>query len=351
MKCETTTFRGFIICKHSEHKHVKLASLVGDDMYFKLVQGSYNTSIKESANTHSLGGATDQELDGYTFAKGRFCETIARNQCDLLYYLRWWAGNHHGHIADPECPNMANELAAQFVLFGRGTDALIGGNDDTGDRSNVNRLMNLFSTRRATVNRIKLMQRAVGVTIDGVWGPVSDAAFTKVRNTKTGAIRGIQTGLFVTPDGVWGEVTDAAFVQLRILAYKAGPTAPPVPPQPTPKPSPPKPATPTPVPGSTYTGSKVIDVSKVRPKLSNEAVRRFNGLMWSWLCKNSPNYARANSSLWMKEAGDYYGPQAQRATQEMYRVLADRYPAKFKRVSLPTWPGDSGVRAIGGTPI
>jgi hypothetical protein len=114
---------------------------------------------------------------------------------------------------------------------------------------------------------------------------------------------------------------------------------------------PPKPPTLKPIPGATYTGSKRINVELVRPNKRNESVRRFNGLLWAWLCKNSPNYARRNAALWMKESSNLYGPQAQRATQEMYRVLANRYPKKFERVTLPTWPGRSGVSAIGGTPV
>jgi hypothetical protein len=126
-----------------------------------------------------------------------------------------------------------------------------------------------------------------------------------------------------------------------------GASAPPPKPQPAPAPAP----APKPIAGSTYTGSKVIDVSVVRPNARNEASRRFNGLMWSWLCKNSPAYARANDAAWMKEPANLYGLQSQRATQEMYRILNARDPKKFGRVSLPTWPGPDGVRAIGGTPV
>lgn len=127
---------------------------------------------------------------------------------------------------------------------------------------------------------------------------------------------------------------------------------PPPPPKPvvdTSKPAP-KPA-PKPIPGATYTGSKKIVVSMVRPNYRNESVRRFNGLLWAWLCHNSPDYARKNAALWMKESSNLYGPQAQRATQEMYRVLATRQPKVFSKVSLPTWPGKVAVKFIGGYPV
>lgn len=117
---------------------------------------------------------------------------------------------------------------------------------------------------------------------------------------------------------------------------------------------PPKPAPTTtvkPIPGATYTGSKTIDVSQVRPGRRNEASRRFNGLVWAWLCKNSPTYARKNAALWLKESANLYGKQGQRATQEMYRVLNSRQPKLFNKVTLPTWPGAQGVKAIGGKPV
>lgn len=113
---------------------------------------------------------------------------------------------------------------------------------------------------------------------------------------------------------------------------------------------PPAPPAPKPIPGATYTGSRKIDVSMVRPGYRNESVRRFNALVWSWLCKNSPTYARKNAGAWMKEPSALYGPQAQRATQEMYRVLSARNPKIFKPVTLPTWPGKDGVKFIGGQP-
>lgn len=113
----------------------------------------------------------------------------------------------------------------------------------------------------------------------------------------------------------------------------------------------PPPVTTRPIAGSTYDGSKTIDVEAVRPGKYNEASRRFNGLMWSWLCRHSPTYCRSNEKLWLAEKSNFYGPQAQRATQEMYRVLNQKYPEKFEKVSLPTWPGRNGVRAIGGTPV
>lgn len=113
----------------------------------------------------------------------------------------------------------------------------------------------------------------------------------------------------------------------------------------------PKATAPAPIPGSVYTGSKLIRTSAVRERYRNPSIERFNGLLWAWLCKNSPTYARANVKLWMKEPSDSYGLQSQRATQEMYRIMASRKPKEFSKVSLPTWPGVSGVKVVGGVPV
>jgi hypothetical protein len=119
-------------------------------------------------------------------------------------------------------------------------------------------------------------------------------------------------------------------------------------------PSKPAPAKPAPLPALkpyTYTGDKRVDVDQVRPNKKNEAVRRFNGLLWHWLVRNNPEYARANQSAWNKEAANFYGPQAQKATKQMYHLLHQKRPRDFDEVTLPTWPGRDAVTAIGGRPI
>lgn len=129
---------------------------------------------------------------------------------------------------------------------------------------------------------------------------------------------------------------------------------------PTPAPTPvvtaPKPTAPKPIPGATYTGSRTIDISQLkyastRPKFRCEAARRWNGLVWAWLCKNSPEYCRKNLAAWLNEPSAAFGREGQRATQEMYRILNIREPKVFSRVTLPTWPGDKAIRKIGGTPV
>lgn len=145
--CIRTTYRGVTICKHSLPKYQKLAAVIGSGIYLRPIQGSYSTSVNASAGTHAGGGAMDIELDGHTFTTARMVETKARDECDLLMWVRWWSGNHHGHILDPQCPNLSSTAAAQFVLFGKGYDGLIGNTADTGSRLNANRLMILFNAR------------------------------------------------------------------------------------------------------------------------------------------------------------------------------------------------------------
>lgn len=54
--------------------------------------------------------------------------------------------------------------------------------------------------QRIVVNRnVKDVQRAVGVTVDGIWGPKTEAA-----------VKAFQKGHGLTADGIWGAKTDAA---------------------------------------------------------------------------------------------------------------------------------------------
>jgi len=347
-RCETVVFRNRTICKHSLHKHEAVAAESGSAFKYTPIQGSYTNSNNLSKGTHGGGGVTDHEYDGYSWTVASAISRLMRKKM-LLEWIRWWTGNHHGHAIDPECPNLSPEAVAQFIEFINGGDGLVGDSKDPGDRSYADDLIALFKNRRSVKSRVKLIQRGLGIYIDGIWGPATDKAITAVRSAKTSGVKAVQTGLLVDADGDWGPITEAAYDKLRDAAYTVTLSNTVTAPKPAPAPAP-APA-PKPIPGSTYTGSKTIDVSAVRPDRRNEACRRWNGLVWAWLCKNSPTYARANVGLWQKEASNHFGRQGQRATQEMYRILSKRYPTKFNPVGLPTWPGPSGVRAIGGNPV
>lgn len=219
VRCETVVFRKRLICKHSLHKHEAVARESGNDFYYNLIQGSYTNSLDASAGTHGGGGVTDDELDGVTWTKAYSVNTLQRAKM-LLGLIRWWTGNHHNHVIDPECPNLSPEAAAQVLEVGKGGDGLVGTLSDNGNRTNVAKIVALFNQRRSNPARVRLIQRGLGVTpIDGIWGPVTDAAISKVRASKTAGVKAVQTGLLVDADGAWGPVTEKAYLALRAAAY------------------------------------------------------------------------------------------------------------------------------------
>lgn len=231
-RCEAVLWRGAFICKHSVYKHEAVAKNTGASFYYKLIQGSYSTLIKQSVGTHALGGVTDHELDGTSWVTAVMTDRVIRATM-LLDWIRWWTGNHHGHVLDPECPNLSPEAIAQFIEFGKGGDGLVGDAKDPGDRTNAAKIVALFNQRRSNPARVRLIQRGLGLTVDGVWGTQTDAAISKVRAAKTVGVKAVQTGLLVNADGDWGSVTDQAYVSLRAAVYKPSVSVTPAPPAPT----------------------------------------------------------------------------------------------------------------------
>lgn len=176
--CETVLWRGALVCKHSVHKLEAAAKGTGANFLLRIIQGAYSLRIKESG-----------------------------------------LGNHHGHIIDPECPNLAPAAVAQMIELGKGGDGLVGDDPDPGDKTYVKQIYALFLQRRSVPARVRLIQRGLGVTpIDGIWGPITDAAIIKVRSTKVG-VRAVQTGLLTVADGQWGPVTESAYKTLRAAAF------------------------------------------------------------------------------------------------------------------------------------
>jgi peptidoglycan hydrolase-like protein with peptidoglycan-binding domain len=217
--CETVLWRGALVCKHSVHKLEAAARLTGANFLLRIIQGSYSTRIKESVGTHAAGGVTDEELDGHSWSTAVMVDRVFRSVL-LLHWIRWWLNNHHGHAIDPECPNLAPAAVAQCIEFGKGGDGLVGDNPDPGDRTYAKQIYALFLQRRSVPARVRLIQRGLGLTpVDGVWGPQTDAAISKVRATKTTGVRAVQTGLLTLADGKWGPATDAAYLSLRAAAF------------------------------------------------------------------------------------------------------------------------------------
>lgn len=242
--CVTTSWQGsnknspaVKVCSHSVPRLNAWAAAIGNDVLLKPLAGcgSYQTSTAASAGTHAGGGAIDMDLNNLTYEQKRRVETKGRQYYGMAYY-RWaitglWT--NHCHAIDPTCPNISKAGAAQFPLFKQGYDALVGNHPDTGDRTFVSQIMAAFAARLlggiggigtaiGNAARVKMLQKAVGVYVDGVWGTQTEAALAKVRAAKAPAatVKAIQDGLGAVVDGVWGPQTDTKYLALRALMYK-----------------------------------------------------------------------------------------------------------------------------------
>ena len=114
-------------CLHSKRKHDALIKATGS-FFYKPINGVLS-SLKDSADTHARYGACDIEGDGYSKDELFRVSRLIRDQI-MLAYPRLWSGNWHIHLADAECPNMSAALAAQFELFAKGYNALVGNGPD-----------------------------------------------------------------------------------------------------------------------------------------------------------------------------------------------------------------------------
>ncbi len=140
------------VCEHMLPKLQVLSRNTGANILVRSLNantGSFQTKTEASANTHAGGGALDVDMRGLTRSQARFYETVGR-KAGLLFYWRpavkgLWTD--HGHILDPGCGTMSVQAAAQFPLFERGFNALIGNHADTGDRSQVAAIMREFDSR------------------------------------------------------------------------------------------------------------------------------------------------------------------------------------------------------------
>ena len=134
---------GVYVCLHSKPKYDKVIASTGSAFYVKPINGVLS-KLDASAGTHSRYGACDFEADGYT---KDVVNTAAKRFRDagLLAWPRFWDGNWHIHVADPSCPHMSATLAAQFVLFGKGYDGLIGNHPDPLGKYKQAEIMSAFN--------------------------------------------------------------------------------------------------------------------------------------------------------------------------------------------------------------
>lgn len=239
--------------------------------------GSYQTSTAASAGTHAGGGAIDIDLRAvpssqrkWVADKGRTSGLQVAWNRDAIAGLWTW----HAHALDPDCPQLAKVAAAQCVEMFNGGDGLVGTRPDGNTRTNVAQLKGIFNVRAvvqvadtvssigqsvADAARVKAIQKALHITADGVWGKQTDSALywlwnirkgglaqfkrynvvnRKVMQTQWGAryvdgiwgpvtqaanvatVRLVQKALGVTVDGVWGPVTARAYYALRGRVFK-----------------------------------------------------------------------------------------------------------------------------------
>lgn len=147
--CTKVVWRGAVQCAHSIPKLDLLALTTPNDILITLIQGAWSTGTAASKGTHAGGGALDHKGSGYSWTLMGVAETAGRRVWILLFRRRYIAGlwSQHGHGLDPECPRLSKEAQAQFYLFEKGYDALVGNNPDTGYRGTAAEIMRLFKGR------------------------------------------------------------------------------------------------------------------------------------------------------------------------------------------------------------
>jgi hypothetical protein len=94
-------------------------------------------------------------------------------------------------------------------------------------------------------------------------------------------------------------------------------------------------------------GSAPIDDEAIRPGKRNEAVRRFNKVLWDSM---PADYRAAHHKAWMNEAADLYGPVAQEVCFDKYAMLNKKNPKKWPLPTKPVWPGPGLLRHLGLRP-
>lgn len=190
---------GKVSCWHSKDDYDWWIVASGSGFRVTTIQGSYTTANADSANTHAKGGAKDIELDGTAYAR---CLEECRRARDrgLLAWPRFWKDNWHAHVVDPMCPNMAPELAAQVVLFGRGYDGLVGNNPDPLGGYKQDLIMSLYAKRYSTVITPPVTASNTVTTVSRRPEPNILGGSTEIVARTKPAVAGIHSWEY-TPDG------------------------------------------------------------------------------------------------------------------------------------------------------
>ena len=149
--CATYELRnGVRVCVHSKPKYDWLIVNTGSAFKVWPINGVLS-HLDTSVGTHSRYGACDLEGDGYSAETLTMAARKAREK-NFLAWPRLWKNsdgspNWHIHMADADCPNMAATLAAQFKLFEKGYDGLVGNHPDPLGRYRQAQIMAAFNAR------------------------------------------------------------------------------------------------------------------------------------------------------------------------------------------------------------
>lgn len=288
-----------------------------------IIQGAFSRSVGASAGTHAGPGALDLKpmSSAYrTVAGYKKLETVCR-QLGGAAWFRQWSGNYHVHLILKGTAGLPRVAANQVVAYNNGRDGLVSNLRISGVLTNMfNKVASAVNAATASisdVSKVKLLQKAVRTTADGVWGKETDI---DVGNTRLVAIEGysgtyfkkwndaqkkrmqkswgafpdgiwgpataawckksvidIQAALGVTRDGVWGKGTDNYYNVLRNKMHKVA--------------TPPKPPTAKP-PAVSYENiavnlSSPIRVSNIRSGKTNSDVARYQAQAWNQFSKQS----------------------------------------------------------------
>ncbi|WP_076260897.1 peptidoglycan-binding domain-containing protein [Intrasporangium flavum] len=243
--------------------------------------GSYRKNAA-SGGTDTGSGHVDFNAEGMTDAQAQRWVLYLRRVGIMAYFRRrsWWSSwlgrlrvpgwQRHVHCGLYKSADASKAMRDQWAEWLAGGDGLSGPEPDDGDRRVVGRtyaqyvalmaaaVTNVGQTV-AVAARVKLIQKALRLKVDGVWGPQTDAAlwqmwivrkegrarfvkynatWRKTMQRQWGArvidgvwgsqtqaanlatVKVVQKALGVVADGVWGPVTDRAYRALRAKAYR-----------------------------------------------------------------------------------------------------------------------------------
>lgn len=245
--------------------------------------GSYSRNAA-SGSIDTGSGHVDFNAEKMTDAQARRCVTYLRRVGFLAYFrprswYSWWkkairkpGWQRHLHCVLVGSADLSTAAVRQIAEWKAGGDGLVGPEKDADDRTVVGRTWAAYKALVAAVKaaganvgnaaRVKALQKALRLPVDGKWGPVTDAAVWRLREARrrgTGlfnsydlptrrelqrqwgakpvdglygkvtaaavvtTVKAAQAALGVTADGQWGPVTDQAYRKLRAATFLAAP--------------------------------------------------------------------------------------------------------------------------------